>query len=372
MTPEQRPTEQSLLHHVFTLSRYDSNVDIRDRGRFLRHLLGVTGLGFVIGGTSRRSEPATISGSSAEGNGHEERPRGASSSPELIREDQGLIDRVTDDQPLTVGYNQRLDDPIIDNHGSTDVVMDKQGVTTGVNDEQLVQRILLKAKPAPKPAQIVPDRASFLVGTMSHIVNHTAPGYQALPKFGASLGVFKVESEESTANFDSGKATEETGPASENSEYSGSYGSSNGETEEGSESEAASEDFGSTEGSASGGDGGTEKGVFRIEGKEQTTGGAALSQPSGKTRSSEALTEPGTKERTVVGAEQGKKIGEVGQGNDPKPEGNGKRVGSGVGVQSSAVQDFVGDLLSTDDLENWLGSLTVSEDHKRGEGSSLL
>jgi hypothetical protein len=360
---------------VFTLARYDSNVDIRDRGRFLRHLLEVSGLGFVTGRISTRSEPASTSGVSAEGNGHEERPRGASSISDRVWDDQGLTNQVTDGQPLNVGDNQRLDDPVSDNHRSTDVVMDKQGVANEVNAEQLVQKILLRAKPAPNLAQIVPDRASFLVGTMSHIVNHTAPGYQALPEFGASLGGLGIESEESTASragFDSGKATEETGAASESSKYSGSYGSSDGETEEGSGSEAASEDLGSTEGSASGGDGGIEGGVSRFEGEGQTTGGTALSQPSGKILLSEALTKFGTKERAATGAEQEKKIGEVGQGDVPRPEGDGTGVGFGVRVRSSAVQDFVGDLLSTDDLENWLGSLTVSGDQKRKEEPSLL
>lgn len=111
---------------------------------------------------------------------------------------------------------------------------------------KLAKQLLLVPKSPPLLPALAPDRSSFLPGTMSHIVNHNAPGYMALPE-PHSLNVHADENALSSARDTRGHYHDHT----PNSDYteSGSEsstesmdGNSHGYSDEGGSEVSGSED----------------------------------------------------------------------------------------------------------------------------------
>lgn len=313
LSEEQRPHQRLLLHHAFTLARYDSSVDIRDRARFLRHLLNVHGLAFPTGRTSKDSDPLPTASSDAE----EQLPVPPAG---MVSEGEKTNREVSGHVRGRVNNNQDR-----------------------LTNQEVVRRLLLRPKPVPRPPEIAPDRASFLVGTMSHMANHTAPGYQALPEFGAPREAYGIGTDGNDGRGTVGdvrRPSDEVG--SEGSEYSGSYESSDGESGSGS---GASE----TEGDLA-----SEAGQGLRD--ENLTGSVSASLPEGRSEPAHSLDSNVERQReNANGAYEGRTDQELLRKDNP-PSNDGKNALLG----GSAAPNFVSDLLSAQDLESWLGSLTVS------------
>ncbi|GAQ85841.1 adapitin protein complex [Klebsormidium nitens] len=316
----QRPHERLLLHHAFTLAKYDSSVDIRDRARFLRRLLNAHDLAFPTERTPSESQP----------------PPTASSEIEK--------------QPLELGAGLGSDGKEND--------QDFRGQVSGrVNDDQdrladqeVVRNLLLRPKPASRPPEIAPDRSAFLVGTMSHEANHTAPGYQALPEIGAPREAYGI----GTDGKDGSEMVGETRQVSdelrsESSEYSGSYESSDGDSGSGS---GASESEGYPTSEA--GHGSKEEGVepsVRASFLERSLDSGQSSDPNvvRQGRTANGAYDGGTEQKLLP--------------KDAASSNEGQEALTG-GKPSKSAGNFVGDLLSANDLESWLGSLRVSDFQK--------
>ncbi|XP_024383635.1 AP3-complex subunit beta-A isoform X1 [Physcomitrium patens] len=142
-----KETATLVLEHTLNLSDLDTNNDIRDRARMLRRL--VLPKSHVISQSKNREIHLDL----------------AQQMQSLGVDNEAT--NVSNQEPKTVlGAN-----------GHATFQLSRADVLT-----KLAKQLLLVPKAPPVLPALAPDRSSFLPGTMSHIVNHNAPGYTSLPK----------------------------------------------------------------------------------------------------------------------------------------------------------------------------------------------
>lgn len=198
-----KETASLVLEHTLNLGDQDKNNDIRDRARLLRQL--VLSQSFARRKTQpdlahrlqslKIDDPATGSGTSEE--------------PQDTLQTNGHV-------PSQSNYAEAL--------------------------PRLAQQLLLVPKSPPVLPALAPDRSSFLPGTMSHIVNHNAPGYMALPEPHSldvhvdenglrSIRDMRAHNHDRMANSD----YTESGESEESTELRDSYSDEGGSEDSGSE-----------------------------------------------------------------------------------------------------------------------------------------
>lgn len=143
-----KKTAALVLEHTLNLGRQDLSNDIRDRARLLQQLVLSQARSSLLGK-------------------HEEE---SSSDMTKRLHSLGLHDPATDLATQTISENNGAFSPESTQDYKEDVF------------RKLAKQILLVPKSPPVLPALAPDRSSFLPGTMSHIVNHHAPGYMPLPE----------------------------------------------------------------------------------------------------------------------------------------------------------------------------------------------
>lgn len=202
-----------VLEHTLNLGDQDTNNDIRDRARLLRQLVLSQSLPYSLG-KKRESIPDLAH------------------RLQSLEVDDQAADSVTEEVPQeTLGTN-----------GHVPFQLSKAGMLP-----KLAKQLLLVPKSPPLLPALAPDRSSFLPGTMSHIVNHNAPGYMALPE-PHSLDVHADENAMSSArdtrahnhNRMPNSDFTESGVSEESTEFRDSY--SDGGSEDSGSEDSGSED----------------------------------------------------------------------------------------------------------------------------------
>jgi hypothetical protein len=143
-----KETASLVLEHTLNLGDQDTNNDIRDRARLLRQL---------VLSQSQRSPV----------------DENRESYPDLAHRLQSLG---VDDHATNSGAEEEPQEKSGTN-GHVPFRLSKADMLP-----KLAKQLLLVPKSPPLLPALAPDRSSFLPGTMSHIVNHNAPGYMALPE----------------------------------------------------------------------------------------------------------------------------------------------------------------------------------------------
>lgn len=143
-----KKTAALVLEHTLNLGRQDLSNDIRDRARLLQQLVLSRARSSLLGKHKEES---------------------SSDMAERL-ESLGLHDPATDLATQTISENSGDFSPELTQDYKEDVF------------RKLARQILLVPKSPPVLPALAPDRSSFLPGTMSHIVNHHAPGYMPLPE----------------------------------------------------------------------------------------------------------------------------------------------------------------------------------------------
>jgi len=196
-------TASLVLEHTLNLGDQDMNSDIRDRARLLRQLVLSQSLPYPSG---KKRE----------------------SHPDLVHRLQSLeVDQaanfVTQEEPQeTLGTSVHVPFQL-----SKAEMLPK-----------LAKQLLLVPKSPPLLPALAPDRSSFLLGTMSHIVNHNAPGYIALPE-PHSLDIQVDENARDTRAHNHDRMPNgdysESGVSEESTEFRDSYSDEGGSEDSGSE-----------------------------------------------------------------------------------------------------------------------------------------
>ena len=144
-TSSLNETASLVLEHTLNLGDQDKNNDIRDRARLLRQLV------------LSQSHPG----------------QNWESYSDLVHRVQSLG---IDDEATNFVTKEKPRGKSVTN-GHVAFQLSKADMLS-----KLAKQLLLVPKSPPSLPALAPDRSSFLPGTMSHIVNHNAPGYMALPE----------------------------------------------------------------------------------------------------------------------------------------------------------------------------------------------
>lgn len=196
-----KETASLVLEHTLNLGDQDPNNDIRDRARLLRQLV----------------LPQSLPDPSGEKRSHSD-------------------------------LAQRLQSLEVNDQAPDFLTQEKTRETLGSNGhapfqrskaEKLAKQLLLVPKSPPLLPALAPDRSSFLPGTMSHIVNHNAPGYMTLPEPHSLDGLADHNSRDSRPHAHDRMPNSdftESGGSEESTEFRDSY------SDEGGSEDSESED----------------------------------------------------------------------------------------------------------------------------------
>lgn len=207
-------TATLVLEHSLNLGSQDMSTDIRDRARLLRQLLASRPTLSV-----NSQEPSSILTKRLHSLELDE-----SEHPTTAQKLQGTID--------VNGY--------IPSDGNKDQIAEL--------NKNLAKHILLVPKSPPVLPSLAPDRSLFIPGSMSHIVNHKAPGYMPLPE-PHTLEAPELATDENIRNSARNQeySTEHTNSGQLSSDYSesGSDRASTGMRDDTSETYSGQEEGGS-------------------------------------------------------------------------------------------------------------------------------
>lgn len=216
-----KETASFVLEHTLNLGDQDTNNDIRDRVRLLRQLV--------------------LSQS---------HPRAVGKNPESYSDLAHRLQSLGVDDQATNSAPQEEPQEKSGTNGHVPSQLTKASMLS-----KLAKQLLLVPKSPPLLPALAPDRSSFLPGTMSHIVNHNAPGYMVLPEphslnVHADANALSSVRDTRAHNHDRTPHSDYTESGSESSTESRD-GNSYGYSDEGGSEVSGSEDSGSNEERAS-------------------------------------------------------------------------------------------------------------------------